>query len=212
MLKHLFYRETPFERLSAGELQRLDTALREMVAEMPSICYWAHRLDAERLLITDFFHSSMLRYRGLEVVLLENGAISYYRLPGAKVGGTGHVPAGDYQVRIVSPAGAGFLLDIRKNHLGRFEVQSLAPAAPGTAPAPHVELSRHALDTSKFADEMKSAIASGVEWIYRSYRRASALQQASIADELRSAPWLQAAQGVSPEADAYLWMLNQPIA
>ncbi|WP_211472056.1 hypothetical protein [Collimonas humicola] len=212
MLKQLFSREIPFERLSAGELQRLDGAFRKMVAQMPSICYWVHRLDAERLLITDFFHLSMLRYRGLEVVLLENGSISYYRLPGAKIGGTGHVPAGDYRVRIVSPAGAGFLLDIRKNHLGRLEVQSLAPAAAETAPATHVELPLHVLETAKFADELKSAIASGVEWTYRSYRRAIALQQADMADELRLAPWLQTAQDISPEADTYLWMLNQPIA
>lgn len=211
MLRRLFYRETPFERLNAGELQRLDTAFREMVAGIPPVCYWVHRLDAERLLITDFFHSSMLRYRGLEVVLIENGSVSYYRLPGAKAGGTGQVPVGDYWIRIVSPAGAGFLIDIRKNHLGRLELQSLTPATAGTAPASHVELPRHVLEASKFADEMKSAIISGVEWTYRSYRRANALQQARTAEELRLAPWLQAAQDITPEADAYLWMLNQPI-
>lgn len=210
MLKRLLYRETPFERLSEGELQRLDSAFKGMVAAIGPVCHWVHRLDAERLLITDFFHSSMLRYRGLEVVLIENGAISYYRLPGAKVGGSGHVPAGDYRVRITSPAGAGFLLDVRKNHLGRFELLARAPVAAADPSPTHVELPRHTLETSKFADELKGAIASGVEWTYRSYRHLHAAQQAALADQLRAAPWLLAAQGLSPDADACLWMLHQP--
>lgn len=210
MLMRLLYRETPFERLNADQLQRLDSAYRQMVAALPQVCYWVHRLDAKCLLVTDFFHFSMLRYRGLEIVLLENGMVSYYRLPGAKTGGTGHVAAGDYRLRIVSPAGAAFLVDVRKNHLGRLEVLATTPAV-GAAPATHVELPRRPLETSKFGDEMKAAIASVAEWTYRSYRRASAMQQAANAEELRSAAWLQTAQGVSVDADAYLWMLDQPI-
>jgi len=186
-------------------------AFSEMRDANPQICYWIHRLDAERLLITDFFHSSMLRYRGLEVVLIENETLSYYRLPGAKVGGTGHVPVGDYAVCITSPAGASFLLDIRKNHPGRFEVRALAPLKAGAAPGAYVELPRHVLEPSKFADEIKTAIAGSVEWTYRRYRSADSLQQPGLAEQLRSAPWLRAVQGASPDTDTYLWMLNESI-
>lgn len=211
MLRRLLYREAKFERLSVGQMRSLLSAFSAMLDANPQICYWVHRLDAERLLITDFFHSSMLRYRGLEVVLIENEAISYYRLPGATVGGTGHVPAGDYAVRITSPAGVSFLLDIRKNHLGRFDVQAVAPLNAGAAPAAYVELPRHVLEPSKFADEIKAAIAGSVEWTYRRYRSADSLQQPGLAEQLRSAPWLRAVQGVSPDTDAYLWMLNESI-
>ncbi|MDQ1815077.1 hypothetical protein RBA41_17405 [Massilia sp. CCM 9210] len=211
MLKRLLYREAPFERLSADQLQRLDTAFRGMVSALAPTCYWVHRLDAQRLLITDFFHPSMLRYRGLEVVLVENGSISYFRLPGAKVGGTGQVPVGRYQVCITAPSGASFLLDVCKNHLGRFEMQALAPLTAATPPSTHAGLPRHVLEPSKFADEMKGAIARGVEWTYRSIRQAHATRQTDLVEQLRAASWLRAAQGICPEVDAYLWMLNQPI-
>ncbi|AJX35159.1 hypothetical protein [Burkholderia oklahomensis] len=212
MLRRLLYRETPFEPLTDAELRRLDAAFGEMVAGNPLIYYWVHRIDGGRWLITDFFHPSMLRYRGLEFVLVERGTVSYYRLPGAKVGGTGHVAAGDYRVSITSPAGAAFLTEIRKNALGRLELLGVSAVPAGGASPSHVELPRHPLEPSKFADEMKAAIAGGVEWVYRRYRSADDRAKAALADELRDARWPRAVRGASPETDTYLWMLEQSIA
>ncbi len=134
MLRRLLYRETPFEPLTDAELRRLEAAFGEMVAGNPLIYYWVHRVDGARWLITDFFHPSMLRYRGLEFVLVERGTVSYYRLPGARVGGTGHVAAGDYRVSITSPAGAAFLIESRKTARGRLERHGVS-AAPASGAA-----------------------------------------------------------------------------
>ncbi|WP_186267933.1 hypothetical protein [Burkholderia gladioli] len=211
-LRRLLYRETPFEALAPAELQHLGSAFGEMVSAHPLIYYWVHRVDARRWLITDFFHASMLRYRGLEFVLIEDGTVSYYRLPGAKVGGTGHVPEGIYHVAITSGAGAAFRLSIRKNRTGRLELLEIAPAAAGSTPGAHQELPRHVLEPSKFADELKAAIASGVEWCYRRHRSADAAARAALADEWRAARWPKAVRGSGTDSDAYLWMLEQSIA
>ena len=68
------------------------------------------------------------------------------------------------------------------------------------------------LEPSKFADELKTAIASGVEWCYRRHRSADALARAALADEWRAARWPKAVRGSGTDSDAYLWMLEQSIA
>lgn len=210
-LRRLLYRETPFQPLEDAELRHLDAAFTGIIEGNPLIYYWVHRIDAGRWLVTDFFHSSMLRYRGLEFVLVEHGTVSYYRLPGAKVGGTGHVPADLYHVAITSGAGAAFRISIRKNGFGRLELLGIE-RTPDAATTPHVELPRHVLEPSKFADEMKAAIAGGVEWFYRRYRSADPVAQAALADEWRQARWPRAVRGTSADSDTYLCMLEQSIA
>lgn len=207
-LSRLFYREAPYEDLPAETLQRLRTALRALVDAHPGAFYWIHRIDERRMLVADFFHASMLRYRGLEMVLFEDDTISYFRLPGATTGGRGHVARGEYRVLIESPAGQAYRVDVRKNAMDRFEISSCRPQPSADGDGDCVALPRHRLEPSKFADEMKQAIAGGVEWLYRSRRDAEPARRQAIDAALRDATWPAVVEGVCRDADVYLWMLK----
>ncbi len=209
MLRRLLYREPRFDMLEEDKLRRLHSAFAAMVEAYPRAYYWIHRIDQERTLVLDFFHQSMLRYRGLEMVLIERGTVSYFRLPGAKVGGTGCVPPGDYRVRIESPTGTALQIDVRKNAVSRLDLLQCLPCHADAAEREYPTLPRHILEPSKFADEMRQAIASGIEWIYRNYRHAGPPGRTAIADDLRNAAWPTEVEGVCRDADAYLWLLKR---
>lgn len=208
MLRRLLYREARFEFRKEEELRQLHRAFRAMLDAYPRAYYWIHRIGPETVLITDFMHSSMLRYRGLEVVLIEGAAISYFRLPGARAGGRGHVPEGDYRVRIESPTGAAFVVDVRKNAVSRLQLLQCRPSAGDAAERDYLALPRRVLEPSKFADEMTLAITGGIEWIYRNYQEAEQARREAIIDGLRTASWPAAVAGVCDDADACLWLLK----
>ena len=210
MLKQLFSRNPAYIPHSPQQMAALLHAFKTVFTNNPLIYYWVHQIDAERFLFIDFFDASMLRYRGLEVLLIEGNSYSYYRLPGARVGGTGQVLPGDYKVSIHSPTGAGYLLQIKKNHLGRFELNRVA--ASSIHEFAHIELPIHVLEPSKFADELRAAITSGLEWAYQSYRSASAGGTASLHNPLAHAGVPEALKGLSEESDSLLWLLGQAIS
>ncbi len=178
MLRRIFYREAPFRFLSTAETYRLFEAFRKTLDACPGIFYWVHKLEND-LLVTDFKHASMLRYRGLEVVLISDKAVSYYRLPGAKAGGRGEVRPGTYHVKIRSELGNHHLLELSKSDFGMITVRDSRLAQDPVFDNCHVSLQRHMLLTSKFADEMKCTIARGIEWLYQ-YQHFDSAQSSNI--------------------------------
>lgn len=206
MLKQLFNRNPPYTPHTPAQMAALLNAFKTTFALNPLIYYWVHQIDAERFLFIDFFDQSMLRYRGLEVLLIEGATFSYYRLPGARVGGTGEVAPGEYKVSIHSPSGAGYLLKIKKNPLGRFELNGVAAGSIHQLVTDHTELPIHVLEPSKFADELRAAVTAGVEWAYQHYRAADASVQARLQPTLQ--PTARALAGVSAESDWLLWLLG----
>ncbi len=210
MLKQLLYRTYPYTPLSEGQLQALFSAFRKMIAYYPAIYYWTHRLDSERFLIMDFHHPSMLKYRGLEVVLIDGHEVAYYRLPGARAGGTGHVPAGVYQISMRALSGREYQVDLKKNHLGRCILNEAVVAPIGPQIECYPRISPHWLEPSRFADEMKTSVTRGMEWLYQSHRHAPTHRKMEIMAGFRHAELASAVAGISPEIDALLWMLNQP--
>lgn len=166
MLRRIFYREAPFRWLSPTETQGIFEAFQKTLESCPEIFYWIHKLEND-FLVTDFKHTSMLRYRGLEIVLLSNSSVSYYRLPGAKAGGYGEVRPGTYHVKIRSELGDEYLLELSKTEFGMLTLRESRLAQGSVSENHYQSLQRHPLLTSKFADEMKSTIASGIEWLYQ---------------------------------------------
>lgn len=212
MLKRLLCRTHPYTRLSEGQLQALFFAFRKMIAYYPAIHYWVHRLDGERFLILDFHHPSMVKYRGLEVVLIDGREVAYYWLPGARAGGAGYVPPGVYQISVRALSGREYRINLRKNHLGRCILNDAAMIPLDQQTGRHPRLAPHWLEPSRFADEMKTSITRGMEWLYQSYRHAPAQRKIEIMAGFRHAELAPAVAGISPETDALLWMLNQPNA
>jgi hypothetical protein len=193
--------------LDPTELASLFDAFSCVVRVHPIVLYWVHRLNDEEYLVSSFVHSSMVKYSGLEVAHVTPDEIGYYRLPGAKVGGRGHVEPGVYPMAVQAPGRTRHLVRIRKCDLGLLHLDEVrADAVPdGAASLP---LTRRVLNRSKFADEMQTIIERAIEW---DYQRALLGEPSLISD----ADWTEMTSkcaGISNKIDALLRALAVAVA
>lgn len=170
----------------------------------PVVLYWVHRLDDQEHLVSSFGHRSMVQYSGLEVVHVARDDIGYYRLPGAKVGGRGKVSPGVYSISIQASGRERRYLRIRKCRYEQLHLEEVCRPRAHDA-AGFQALQRHALDHSKFADEMRMVVERGIEWDY----------QRALLDEpdhLSAADWAELTTkcaGISPRTDAFLEQISR---
>lgn len=198
LFRRLFYREDPFAVLEPRELRATFEAFACVARLYPVILYWVHRLGDDEFLVSSFRHPSMLRYSGREVVHVTPDDVGYYRLPGAKIGGRGHVAPGVYSIAIQAPDKERHYLRIRKDRHGQLHLDEVCERADEAAS--FLVLDRHVLDRSKFAVEMRTVVERGIEW---DYQRAllGEPDQLSVADR---AELIQKCAGISPRIDAFL--------
>lgn len=199
LFRRLFYREAPFFVLDAAELAAIFEAFSCVVRLHPVILYWVHRLNDQEHLVSSFYHRSMVDYSGLEVAHVTPDHLGYYRLPGAKVGGRGRIEPGMYSVSIQSPGRERHYLRIRKCEFGQLRLDEVfAPPVQGAESI--LPLKWHALNRSKFADEMKTIVERALEW---DYQRALLREP----DLLRETDWSEIdekCRGMSGKSDALL--------
>jgi hypothetical protein len=197
--RRLLYREEPFVVLDAAELAAIFEAFSCVVRLHPLVLYWVHRLNDQEYLVTSFQHRSMVGYSGLEVVHVTPENVGYYRLPGARMGGRGWIVPGVYSISIQSPERGKHYLRIRKCQFDQLHVDEVC-VHPVQRPESFLALTRHVLDPSKFADEMRAVVERGIEWDY---------QRALLGepDLLRDAQWaemLEKCVGMTKKTDALL--------